>query len=170
MTSTASPQSELDSRYSSENATAEPWSHAVGILESAEIFWLTTVRADGRPHVTPLIAVWHDDALFFCTGSTEQKFHNLEQNPHCTLHTGTNRMGEGFDVMIEGEAVPCSDHLRLQHVAALYVTKYGEEWRFSVKDGMFDHGHGQTPVFGVQPVTAYGFGRGETFTHIRWRF
>ena len=46
------PQSELDGRYSSEAAAAEPWSHAVDILESAEIFWLTTVREDGRPHVT----------------------------------------------------------------------------------------------------------------------
>ncbi len=28
----------------------------------------STVRPDGRPHVTPLLAVWADDALHFCTG------------------------------------------------------------------------------------------------------
>lgn len=170
MTSTHVPQSELDIRYSGDNAEAAPWSSAVEILETAEIFWLTTVRADGRPHVTPLIAVWLDPALYFCTGSTEQKFRNLAQNPHCTLHTGTNRMEEGFDVMIEGDAVQLSDDPRLQQVADRYVAKYGEEWRFSVKDGMFDHGHGSTPVFEVKPVTAYGFGREGTSTHTRWRF
>ena len=35
--------------------------------------WLTTVRADGRPHVTPLVAVWLDDAIHFSTGPEEQK-------------------------------------------------------------------------------------------------
>jgi hypothetical protein len=37
------------------------------------------VRADGRPHVTPLISVLVDGALHFCTGATEQK----AKNPVC---------------------------------------------------------------------------------------
>jgi hypothetical protein len=72
--------------------------------------------------------------------------------------------------MIEGDAVPLMDDTRLRHLAERYVAKYGEDWRFSVKDGMFAHGGGQAAVFEVKPVTAYGFGRGETYTHIRWRF
>jgi hypothetical protein len=35
--------------------------------QPAEVHWLSTVRPDGRPHVAPLIAVWVDDALVFCT-------------------------------------------------------------------------------------------------------
>ena len=42
-------------------------------IEAAPLWWITTVRPDGRPHVTPLLAVWHEGALHFCTGSEEQK-------------------------------------------------------------------------------------------------
>jgi len=42
-------------------------------LEDAELFWITTVRVDGRPHVTPLVAVWLDDAIHFATGAGEQQ-------------------------------------------------------------------------------------------------
>ena len=45
-------------------------------------------RGDGRPHVTPLPAVWSDGALHFCTGPTEQKGVNLAANPACVLTTG----------------------------------------------------------------------------------
>jgi hypothetical protein len=31
------------------------------------------VRADSRPHVTPLIALWLDAAMYFCAGASEQK-------------------------------------------------------------------------------------------------
>ena len=41
---------------------------------------LSTVRADGRPHVTPLVAVWLDGALYFCTGEGEQKERNIRRN------------------------------------------------------------------------------------------
>jgi hypothetical protein len=40
-------------------------------------FWLSTARPDGRPHVTPFIAVWLDEALWFCTGADELKAKNL---------------------------------------------------------------------------------------------
>lgn len=35
------------------------------------------MRADGRPHVTPLVAVWLDGAPHFSTGPAEQKAVNL---------------------------------------------------------------------------------------------
>ena len=60
--------------------------HPVGrrrrLLETAELFWISTVRTDGRPHVTPLPAVWLDDVLYFCTGPGEQKAVNLAANAH----------------------------------------------------------------------------------------
>jgi pimeloyl-ACP methyl ester carboxylesterase len=54
------PVAELDQRFSRLDATASPWPVAREILERAEVYWLTTVRPDGRPHVTPLIGVWVD--------------------------------------------------------------------------------------------------------------
>jgi hypothetical protein len=63
----------LDPRFSDPEAQATPWDETLRVLEGAELDWLTTVRADGRPHVTPLIGVLDDGAVHFCTGSGEQK-------------------------------------------------------------------------------------------------
>jgi Pyridoxamine 5'-phosphate oxidase len=35
---------------------------AVAHLERAGLFWVSTVRPDGRPHVTPVFAVWMDES------------------------------------------------------------------------------------------------------------
>ena len=56
------PVTTLDQRYSEPAATATGWAETRQVLAAAELFWLTTVRADGRPHVTPLVAVWLDEA------------------------------------------------------------------------------------------------------------
>lgn len=85
------PVTELNQAFSDEHATWTPWTEARTHLEQAEIFWLSTVRPDGRPHVTPLIAVWLDGAMHFCTGADERKAKNIAQNPHCILTTGCNR-------------------------------------------------------------------------------
>ena len=89
------PMSELDERFSDAGATATSWAEVRQALDSAETSWVTTVRADGRPHVTPLVAVWFDDALYFCTGPTEQKAVNLRSNQYVVLTTGCNTWGQG---------------------------------------------------------------------------
>ena len=50
-----------------------------------------------------------------------------------------------------------------------FVSKYGDEWRFEVRDGAFHHGPGEAWVFEVSPVTAYAFAKGE-YSHTRFRF
>ena len=67
------PATKLDTRFSDRDAVATEWQETRRLLEAAELFWISTVRADGRPHVTPLVAVWLDGAVHFCTGATEQK-------------------------------------------------------------------------------------------------
>ncbi|HCI79238.1 MAG TPA: pyridoxamine 5'-phosphate oxidase, partial [Ktedonobacter sp.] len=74
----------------------------------AELFWLSTVRADGRPHVTPLVAVWHDGAIHFTATDTAQKTVNLRGNSHVVLTTGCNQT-EGLSVVVEGDAVQITD-------------------------------------------------------------
>jgi nitroimidazol reductase NimA-like FMN-containing flavoprotein (pyridoxamine 5'-phosphate oxidase superfamily) len=165
------PMAELDPRYSSPNATAIPWAEARRQLEAAEIFWLSTVRPDGRPHVTPLISAWIDGALYFCTGPTERKAKNLESNTHCVLTTGCSSIDEGLDLVVEGDAVRLSDRATLQRVADALASKYGEPFVFTVRDGAFwsDDG-GEALVFEVRPTTAFGFGKGDLFSQTRWRF
>jgi nitroimidazol reductase NimA-like FMN-containing flavoprotein (pyridoxamine 5'-phosphate oxidase superfamily) len=162
------PVAELHPQFSSPDATPTAWAEARGRLEQAEIYWLTTVRPDGRPHVTPLLAVWLDDALYFCTGPGERKAKNLLHNAHCILTTGCNALNEGLDLVVEGDAVRVSDAARLQHLADTYLAKY--HWHFTVRDGAFYGDGGETWVYEVTPTTVFGFGKGEPFSQTRWRF
>src|SRR5215213_10891117 len=93
------PVTELDTRFSDQNAVATDWEETRRALEDAELFWITTVRVDGRPHVTPLVAVWLDDTLWFTTGAHEQKAENIAASPHVALTTGNNTWQEGYDVV-----------------------------------------------------------------------
>jgi nitroimidazol reductase NimA-like FMN-containing flavoprotein (pyridoxamine 5'-phosphate oxidase superfamily) len=163
------PVTELDTRFSSDDAVATPWATGVQGLEQAELYWLATVRPDGRPHVTPLIAVWLDRALYFCTGPTERKAKNLVGNAHCVITTGCNSLSEGLDLVIEGDAVQVSDEAKLQRLADRYASKY-EGWHFSVRDGAFYRAGRRALVFEVTPTTAFGFGKGEPSGQTRWRF
>jgi nitroimidazol reductase NimA-like FMN-containing flavoprotein (pyridoxamine 5'-phosphate oxidase superfamily) len=163
------PVATLGTQFSSDNATATRWADADERLDNAENFWLSTVRPDGRPHVTPLIAVWLDDVLYFCTGADERKAKNLAKNAHCILTTGCNAINEGLDLVVEGDAVRVSDEARLQRVADRYKSKY--DWNFTVRDGAFHGDVGNVAeVFEVKPTMAFGFGKGETFSQTRWRF
>ncbi|WP_433512287.1 pyridoxamine 5'-phosphate oxidase family protein [Nonomuraea sp. CA-143628] len=164
------PITELDARYSAEGATATEWARALDTLERAQTFWLATVRPDGSPHVTTLLAVWHDGMLCFCTGAGEQKARNLASNQHCTLTTGTNSLEEGLDVVVEGIAERVTDAGRLKRLADAYVVKYGSDWRFEVGDDSFlNRGGDRVLVFAVSPAKAFGFRKGD-FSQTRWRF
>ena len=166
---TKEPITELDDRFSDPSATATAWSDARKALQEAETFFLSTVRPDGRPHATTLIAVWVDDALCFCTGPGEQKAKNLEQNRHCLLATGGNAMDNGLDLVVEGDAVRVTDKAQLQRIADAYESKYGSDWHFEVGDGYFEHEGGNAVVLEVAPAKVLGFAKG-TFSQTRWRF
>ncbi|HEY8340284.1 MAG TPA: pyridoxamine 5'-phosphate oxidase family protein [Egibacteraceae bacterium] len=167
---TDAPRGEIAARFSSPGAQPAAWEDAVAVLRGAQIYWLSTVRDDGRPHVTPLIGVWHDDALWFCTGADERKARNLAANPRCVLTTGCNRLDGGLDVVVEGEAERVTDDARLRAVAAAYEDEYGPDWRFDVHDGVFvSPVGGDAIVFRVAPHTVFGFGKGDTHHQTRWR-
>lgn len=131
------PVAELHPDYSSAGARATPWYAVDAVLERAEIFWLSTVRADGRPHVTPLPAMWLDGALHFSTGLEEQKGRNLRRNPHCVLTTGNNSYRDGLDVIVEGRAERVTDRTRLERLADLWQSKIA--WPYDVVEGGFRH-------------------------------
>jgi general stress protein 26 len=163
------PTVELDQRFSSPDATARPWAEVVGVLDGSEMFWLSTVRRDGRPHVAPLPAIWLDGALHFCTGPEEQKARNLEHEPRCVLTTGSNDMRSGLDVVVEGTAVRVTDEDRLRRLAGLWKSKL--DWDFEVRDQAFHHADGGTAlVFAVAPAKVLSFGKGEPYSQTRYRF
>ena len=164
------PVPEQDIRFGDPESPPMPWADVLRVLETAELFWISTVRSDGRPHVTPLPAVWHDDRLHFCTGPAEQKAVNLAQNPHVALTTGSNRWKEGLDLVVEGNAVQVTDEARLRTLADLSRRKYHGDWDFAVENGMFRHEDGgSAAVFEVAPTKVLAFAKGQ-FAQTRYRF
>lgn len=167
---TTEPTTELDQRFSSEGVPSTPWADAREHLAAAEIFWISSVRPDGRPHVTPLMTVLIGDSLFFCTGATEQKAKNIEHNQNVALTTGSNAMSQGLDLVIEGQAIRTTDEPTLRAAADRYKSKYG--WTFEARDGvLYSHDGGDALLFEVRPARGFGFGKGEeSFSQTRWTF
>jgi general stress protein 26 len=158
--------------FSSENAVATTWASGRLVLEEAELYWVSSVRPDGRPHVTPLLGIWLDGAMYFCTGDSERKARNLESNPHCILTTGCNNL-DGLDVVVEGTVARVSDTTELQCAAAEYESKYGS--RFTSPDGTwFGLGdsirQSEVVLYRLAPDRILGFGKGETYSQTRWEF
>ena len=161
------PTAQLHEGFSEPGATAPPWAAVVDVLSESEMFWLSTVRRDGRPHVTPLPAIWLEGTLHFCAGSLEQKTKNLESNPRCILTTGTNQLRSGLDVVVEGTAARVADAAQLQRLAALWKSKL--DWDFEVGDGAFRDADGRDGlVFGVAATKILAFAK-EPYSQTRYR-
>lgn len=160
--------------FSEPDAAPTPWVAGLEQVRAADTFWLSTVRPDGRPHVTPLIAVWHAGALWFATGPDERKARNLAENQSCVLTTGHSGLVEGaLDVMLEGQADLVTDDAELQQVAAAFAVKYPTgPWDFVVRDGAFSdrNAGGRAIVFRVRPARGLGFRKGDRFSQTTWSF
>lgn len=164
------PAAELDTRFSHPDASEASWGDARERIEQAGVYWISTVRPNGAPHVTPLVGVWYEGAAWFCTGAAEQKGRNLARNPQLVLATGCNDHDEGLDIVIEGTAEQVTDDATLESVSAAYLGKYGEVWRFEARDGVFWQQGSDTPalVFRVVPSKVLAFTRGKHPSQTRW--
>jgi general stress protein 26 len=156
---TAEPPARIDQRFSDPAASATRWGEVERVLEAAELYWVTTVRADGRPHVTPLIGIWRDGAMHFCTGGREQKARNLERNQRLALTTGNNSWARGLDVVVEGSAMRVTERDALQRLADAYEAKYGSDWHFEVGDGVFETDGDAALVFRIEPAKVLAFAK-----------
>ena len=170
ITMNAPASTELDTRFSGPDAAATPWADGRQELTDARIYWITTVRHDLRPHVTPLIGLWLDDRLYFCTGPGEQKAKNIVDNSNCAVVTGNNAYGRGLDVVVEGNAERVLEEARLEQLAEQFVSKYGDDWRFEVREAAFHHQGGEAWVYEVVPTKVLGFEKGDPPGQTRWTF
>jgi general stress protein 26 len=171
---TAPVTTTLDQRYSAPDAVATGWDETCQVLEAAQVYWISTVRADGRPHVTPCAAVWRDGILYFDTGVNQQKAINLRANPHVVLTTGCNQWDSGLDVVVHGEAVRITDDGTLRTLAEVWATRWNGGFQFVARDGCFLHaGNEDFPavhVFSVTPTQVLVFGRGPQGSHTTHQF
>jgi Pyridoxamine 5''-phosphate oxidase. len=153
---------------------AIPWSRALGALESGapqnRTPFLATVRADGRPHVAGVGALWDSGKLYFVSGSGTRKSRNLTQNANCVISMSLT----GIDLVVEGVAERVTDDKTLQRLAK----RYADQGRpATVKDGAFTHEYsapsaGPPPwdLYAVMPTTVFGVLTVEPGGATRWRF
>src|SRR3954447_12745770 len=154
--------------YGNASATAPEWSAIDRRLGAAQLYWLMTVRSDGRPHAVPVCGVWREGAFYFCTGDAEQKMRNLEHDPHVVVTAGplgADGWGTGKDIAVEGAAEPITDDALLDELAEEWRTKYDGDWEWEVRDQRFFEvsrqgagGDDGAVVFRVSPVKVLVFG------------
>lgn len=99
---------------------------SVDRLEQERNIWMTTVRADGRPHLAPVWFVYVDDRLWVGTGLDSVRVKNLLANPGASvsLESGNEPVvGEGTVVVHETERPPA--------VVQAFLQKY--EWDITVE-------------------------------------
>lgn len=117
------------------------WKWAEEKLSRSRQYWLSTVRADGHPHVMIIWGLWFDGAFWFGTGSKTQKARNLAANPNCVI--GTHDAAEA--VIVEGMAELVTDPAVRKKLEPLSVTKYG-----------MSGGDDSEPLYRVRPRLAFG--------------
>ncbi len=121
-----------------------------GILGAAELSWIATRAADGRPHVTPPD---HRDArghgpLLHRTRGAQGAQHRRQ--PGRRAHDRQQCAPRGHRHRPRGPRRPVTGEESIGALAEAWVAKYGEEWRFDVTPDAFRHPgrdgeHGSSP-------------------------
>jgi len=95
-----------------------------GRLQSEQIIWLTTVRADGTPQPTPVWFLWTNNSFLIFSQPSALKVRNLQHNPKVALNFHTDEYG-GNVVVFTGEARVDPNPVTAEERAA-YLKKYEE--------------------------------------------
>jgi hypothetical protein len=111
--------------------------------------WLTSINADGSPHVTAIGALWLDGAFWFQTGTGTRKGRNVARDPRCSVAVSVRNC----DVVVEGEVSRVTDKPTVTRLAEAWA-EHG--WPASVDES----GSGITapfnaPSVGPPPWTVY---------------
>ncbi|MCE7949116.1 MAG: pyridoxamine 5'-phosphate oxidase [Chloroflexi bacterium CFX4] len=97
------------------------WAWVEDQLSRARNYWLCTVRADGRPHATPIWAVWYEGALYWGADPNSVKARNFTARPAVSLH-----LESGDEVVIlEGVVQRGTTEAIAAEVGQRYTAKYG---------------------------------------------
>jgi len=140
-----------------------PWKWAEDRLKKTREYWIATTRADGRPHVMVVWALWMDGAIYFSTGAKTVKAKNLAENPHCTMCTQDSAEAVIVEGMVETE--------RNVETVRRFVPLYERKYKFKLGEMGENLIALKDPLFCLRPKVAFGFWEkkfGSTAT--RWIF
>jgi len=118
-------------------------------------FWLATIDADGRPHMTAVGAFWLDGRYYFTGGPRSRKIRNLERDPRCAFGVAIH----GYDVALEGRAARVTGDAMLHRLAQVFA---GGGWAPTAADGGFTHDY-SAPSAGPPPWYVYEFTPGDAY-------
>jgi PPOX class probable F420-dependent enzyme len=93
-------------------------------LRSEPIIWLSTVRADGRPHLVPVWFLWDGSTILIFSQPDNQKIRNLRQNVNVALALEATNDGE--DVAIFEGTAALLDEKTADLITSAYIEKYGK--------------------------------------------
>jgi hypothetical protein len=82
--------------------TPMAWSEADGLLAESRVYWIASVRPDGRPHVVPSDGIWLGNALYFGGSPETVHMRNVRATGHAVAHVGD---GLAAAVMVEGSVI-----------------------------------------------------------------
>ena len=138
-----------------------PWSWAEQRLKKSHNYWITTVKADGSPRVSPhnvsphnvsphtmvVWGLWQDGRFLFSTGSKSRKARNLAQNAKCVVCTEHAHEA----VVVEGTAELADVPSRRR-----FLPKYERKYKFDMSKMKQDILSMKEPVFAVRPRVVFG--------------
>lgn len=103
--------------YGSQILSWQDVQDALYVRQGAEmVYFLGTVRPDGRPHSVGVGPYLYDGDFYIVTGLNSQKIKNILHNPAATLSTRV----PGFDVTMEGTIEQVRDPAILEPLAEIY--------------------------------------------------
>ena len=152
-----------------------PWSRALEALGTGSLgpeipCFLSTVRANARPHSAGVGVAEHEGNLYFTSGPKTRKSRNLAENSACTLALRL----DGIDLILEGDAQRVVDRSTLDQVAAVFSDG---GWLAKVDGGAITARYsaqsaGPPPwnLYRLDVHTAFGVGLREPHGASRWRF
>ena len=153
----------MPSVYGLGTATSVPgtrltWERALAWLEQAHLYWVATVRPDGRPHVVPVEGIWLDGVFYFGAAPGTRRRRNLSANSALVVHSESIKRA----VIVEGFAERETEVEVLERVTDINETKYG------LRPTLEEQLEG---TYAVRPRVAFGFIEGDFVeSATRWRF
>ena len=139
------------------------WDWALRRLTASHTYWLSTVRPDGRPHLSPVWGVWLDDGLWFSCSPSSRKARNLAANPSCVMATDDPLE----PVVLEGTAARVTEREDVVRYVDAERVKYADEWNEDVYTVEFFEGG----TYRVTPVSVIALDEKQFSTSpTRWTF
>jgi hypothetical protein len=97
------------------------WDATIELLANAQVYWVCTVRAQGRPHAVPVWGLWWRNSFVFSAARDSLKVRNLRRLPAVVVHVDS-----GQDVaIVDGNGAEVTDRADLGELGPLFTDKYG---------------------------------------------